>query len=40
MIKYMTVSSDDIAKHDFNLSPEFWAKHNPKKCKICKVYIK
>jgi len=33
---YITVSSTDVAKHNGNMSPEFWIKHNRKKCKVCK----
>jgi len=35
-VKVFTVKSSDIAKHDFMMSPDFWAKHNPKTCKVCK----
>jgi len=29
-VKVFTVKSSDIATHNYIMSPDFWAKHNPK----------
>ncbi len=34
-MKFGTVWMKDLISHD-NWSAEFWANHDPKKCKICK----